>query len=225
MRANRTKLLGAAVLLLVFIVSCTLLDGNTGWVPVLGNLVSAARMRSYAARVYPDLKPEEPWARYDPEDGNYFLTFTLKNGGGGRSLYYDLDAGLVTDERRRTVLRKELGIAEYPQVNGNRAYWDARWDPGDPDTPVVSIRLDVCDSRSAPVPDEEAMREAMADRAMSSMGSCPPGRRSIPSPCNYSHEAQEDKRGGSLWHSITVELPEDTPLTREMVLSGELESR
>lgn len=183
MRANRTKLLGAAVLLLVFFASCALLDGSTGWFPVLGNLVSAARMRSYAAQVYPDLKPEGLWARYDPEDGNYFLAFTLKNGGGGRSLYYDLDAGLVTDERRRTVLRKELGIAEHPQVNGNRAYWDARWDPGDPDTPVVSIRLDVCDSRSAPVPDEEAMREAMADRAMSSMGSCPPGRRFIPSPC------------------------------------------
>mgnify|MGYP007025297348 CR=1 FL=1 len=80
---------------------------------------------------------------------------------------------------------------------------------------------------------------------------------------HYSHEAQEDERGGSLWHSITVELPgassrfktswatlrqlplsrgmrwkstvcsppqtesnsPGTPLTREMVLSGNLESR
>lgn len=225
MRANRTKLLGAAVLLLVFIVSCTLLDGNTGWVPVLGNLVSAARMRSYAARVYPDLKPEGLWARYDPEDGNYFLAFTLKNGGGGRSLYYDLDSGLVTDERRRTVLRKELGIAEHPQVNGNRAYWDARWNPGDPDTPVVSIRLDVCDSRSAPVPAGEAMRAVMADRAMELYRELSPRTPVHTVSVHYSHEAQEDKRGGSLWHSITVELPEDTPLTREMVLSGELESR
>ncbi|MCI8970397.1 MAG: hypothetical protein HFF99_02920 [Oscillibacter sp.] len=225
MRANRTKLLGAAALLLVFFASCALLDGSTGWFPVLGNLVSAARMRSYAAQVYPDLKPEGLWARYDPEDGNYFLTFTLKNGGGGRSLYYNLDAGLVTDERRRTVLRKELGIAEHPQVNGNRAYWDARWDPGDPDTPVVSIRLDVCDSRSAPVPAGEAMRAVMADRAMELYGELSPRTPVHTVSVHYSHEAQEDKRGGSLWYSITVELPEDTPLTREMVLSGELESR
>ena len=220
MRANRTKLLGAAALLLVFFASCALLDGSTGWFPVLGNLVSAARMRSYAAQVYPDLKPEGLWARYDPEDGNYFLTFTLKNGGGGRSLYYNLDAGLVTDERRR-----QNGIAEHPQVNGNRAYWDARWDPGDPDTPVVSIRLDVCDSRSAPVPAGEAMRAVMADRAMELYGELSPRTPVHTVSVHYSHEAQEDKRGGSLWYSITVELPEDTPLTREMVLSGELESR
>ena len=38
----------------------------------------------------------------------------------------------------------------------------------------------------------------------------------------YSHEAQEDRHGGYLWHAITVELPEDEPLTREMVLAGKL---
>ena len=225
MRTKRIKLLGAAALLLVFLAAWALLEGSAGWFPVLGNLVSAARMRSYAAQVYPDLRPEGPWARYDPEDGNYFLAFTLKNGGGRRSLYYDLSSRLVTDERRRTVLRKELGIAEHPQVNGNRAYWDARWDPGDPDTPVVSIRLDVCDSRSAPVPAGEAMRAVMADRAMELYGELSPRTPVHTVSVHYSHEAQEDKRGGSLWYSITVELPEDTPLTREMVLSGELESR
>ena len=140
-------------------------------------------------------------------------------------MYYDLDSGRVTDERRRTLPRKELGIAEHPQVNGNRAYWDARWNPGDPDTPVVSIRLDVCDSCSTPVPAGETMRAVMADRAMELYRELSPRTPVHTVSVHYSHEAQEDKRGGSLWHSITVELPEDTPLTREMVLSGELESR
>ena len=70
MRTKRIKLLGAAALLLVFLAAWALLEGSAGWFPVLGNLVSAARMRSYAAQVYPDLRPEGPWARYDPEDGN-----------------------------------------------------------------------------------------------------------------------------------------------------------
>lgn len=225
MRTKRIKLLGAAALLLVFLAAWALLEGSAGWFPVLGNLVSAARMRSYAAQVYPDLRPEGPWARYDPEDGNYFLAFTLKNGGGRRSLYYDLSSRLVTDERRRTVLRKELGIAEHPQVNGQRAYWDARWDPGDPDTPVVDIRIDFSDRYSAPVPSEEAMREAMADRAMELYGELSSRTPVHTVSVHYSHEAREDERGGSLWHSVTVELPEGMPLTREMVLSGELKSR
>lgn len=183
MRAERTKLLGgAAALLLVFLGSCVLVDGSTGWFPVLGNLVSAARMRSYAAQVYPELTPEGPWARYDPEDGGYFLAFALKTGGGRRNLYYDLGSKLVTDERRRTVLREELGIAEHPQVNGQRAYWDARWDPSEPDTPVVEIRIDFGDRNSAPVPEEAAMREAMADQAWRSMRTYPPGPRFTASP-------------------------------------------
>lgn len=226
MRAKRTKLLGgAAALLLVFLGSCVLVDGSTGWFPVLGNLVSAARMRSYAAQVYPELTPEGPWARYDPEDGGYFLAFALKTGGGRRNLYYDLGSKLVTDERRRTVLRKELGIAEHPQVNGQRAYWDARWDPSEPDTPVVEIRIDFGDRNSTPVPEEAAMRAAMADRAMALYEDLSPRTPVHSVSVHYSHEAQEDERGGSLWHSITVELPDGTPLTREMVLSGNLESR
>lgn len=226
MRAKRTKLLGgAAALLLVFLASCVLVDGSTGWFPVLGNLVSGARMRGYAAQVYPELKPEGPWAWYDPVDGNYFLAFTLKNGGGQRSLYYDLGSKLVTDERRRTVLRKELGIAQHPQVNGQRVYWDARWDPGDPDTPVVDIRVDFQDQYSAPVPDEASMRAAMADQAMELYGELSPRTPVHTISVHYSHEAQEDERGGSLWHSITVDLPEGMPLTWEMVLSGELKSR
>lgn len=226
MRAKRTKLLGgAAALLLVFLASCVLVDGSTGWFPVLGNLVSAARMRSYVAQVYPGLTPESPWAWYDLEDGNYFLAFTLKDGGGWRSLYYDLGSRLVTDERRRTVLRKELGIAEHPQVNGQRAYWDARWDPSEPDTPVVNIRIDFGDRHSAPIPDEATMRAAMADRAMALYEDLSPRTPVHSVSVYYSHEAQEDERGGSLWHSIMVELPEGMLLTREMVLSGNLESR
>lgn len=75
-------------------------------------------------------------------------------------------SGLVTDERRETALRRELGIARGPQIDGHMACWQARWDPRDPDTPVVDIRIDFGDGCSAPAPDEEAMREAMADQAM-----------------------------------------------------------
>lgn len=226
MRGKRAKRLGgAAALLLAFLAACALLEGSTGWFPVLGNLVSAARMRSYAAQVYPDLRPEGPWARYDPEDGRYFLAFTLKNGGGRRSLFYGLDSKLVMDEGRRTALRKELGIAEHPQVNGDRAYWDARWDPSDPDTPVVDIRIDFQDRASDPVPDEEAMRTAMADRAMELYEDLSPRTPVHTVSVYYNHESEEDRSGGSLWHFITVDLPEDQPLTREMVLSGKLRKR
>lgn len=196
-----------------------------GWSPVLGNLVSAVQLRSYAAQVWPGLEPEGPWAWYDLKSGGYSLEFALENGGGRRTLSYDLKAGLVTDKRRATVLRKELGVAKSPQINGCQASWQARWTPSDPDTPVVDIRIDFRDRRSAPVPEETAMREAMADRAMELYEELSPRTPVHSVSVRYNHEAQEDKQGGSLWHIIAVDLPEDEPLTREMVLGGKLVSR
>ena len=221
MDMKRTKILGGAALLLALLAAFALLSGSVGWFPVLGNLVSAAQLRTYAAQVYPDLSPEGPWAKYDPVCSGYFLDFTLKDGGGRRSLY-DLRSGLVEDERRETVLRKELGIAESPEVNGHMAFWWAKWTPGDPEEPVVGIRVDFRDKDSAPVPDEDAMRSAMADRAMELYEELSPRTPVHTVSVHYHHEAQEDRHGAPLWHSITVELPEDTPLTRELVLSGKL---
>lgn len=86
---------------------------------------------------------------------------------------------------------------------------------------MVEIRIDFGDRNSTPVPEEAAM----ADRAMALYAELSPRTPVHSVSVHYSHEAQEDERGGSLWHSITVELPDGTPLTREMVLSGNLESR
>lgn len=211
--------------LLAILAVLALLWAALGWSPVLGNLASAIQLRTYAARVWPGLEPEGPWAGYDLKSGGYYLEFALENGGGRRALYYDLKSGLVGDERRETVLRKELGIAKSPQVNGRQAFWQARWKPWSPEEPVVDIRVDFGDRRSAPVPDEETMREAMADQAMALYEELSPRTPVHTVSVHYNHEAQEDKSGGALWHIITVDLPEDTPLTREMVLAGKLISR
>nr|WP_325213314.1 hypothetical protein [uncultured Oscillibacter sp.] len=220
---NILKRAGGCLLALLAVL--TLLWTVFGWSPVLGNLVSAARMRSYAAQVWPGLKPEGPWAWYDLKSGGYCLEFALENVGGRRALDYDLKSGLVTDTRRAAVLRMDLGIARHLQINGRQAYWRARWDPSDPERAVVDIRIDFGDKRSAPVPDEETMRTAMADRAMELYEELSPRTPVHRVSVYYSHEAQGDKHGGSLWHSITVDLPEGEPLTREMVLAGKLVSR
>ena len=225
----KTKLVKAAKKtapwLLAVLAVQALMWAALGWSPVLGNLVSTVQLRVYAAQVWPGLEPEGPWAWYDLKSGGYCLEFALKSGGGRRILSYDLKAGLVTDKRRATVLRKELGIAKSPRVNGRQAFWQARWKPWSPEEPVVDIRIDFGDRRSAPVPEEETMRAAMADRAMELYEELSPRTPVHTVSVHYNHEAQEDKSGGALWHCITVDLPEDQPLTREMVLAGKLVSR
>ena len=215
----------AAPWLLTILAVQALMWAVLGWSPVLGNLVSTVQLRSYAAQVYPDLAPQGHWAWYNPEDNQYYRAFTLKNGGGRRALGYDLKSGLVDDERRETVLRMDLGIAESPRIHGYQAFWRARWRPWSPEEPVVDIRIDFRDKHSAPAPDEETMREAMADRAMELYEELSPRTPVHSVSVHYSHEAQKDKHGAPLWHSITVDLPEDASLTREMVLTGKLVSR
>lgn len=88
MKGKRARILqGAAALLLVF-AACVLMIGRVRWLPVVGNLVSAARMRTYAAQVYPDLAQKGLWAGFGPEDSHYFQSFALKSGRGERCLYY-----------------------------------------------------------------------------------------------------------------------------------------
>ena len=48
---------------------------------------------------------------------------------------------------------------------------------------MVEIRIDFGDRNSAPVPEEAAMRAAMADRAMELYEDLPPGPRFTASPC------------------------------------------
>ena len=225
MKTRTAKIAGKAAYWLPALLAVqALLWAVLGWSPVLGNLVSAIQLRAYAAQVWPGLEPEGLWAKYDPVSNGYFLDFTLKDGGR-RPLGYDLKSGLVEDEHRETILRKELGIAETPEVNGHMAFWWAKWTPGDPEEPVVGIRIDFRDRNGTPVPDEAAMREAMADRAMELYEELSPRTPVHSVSVHYSHEAQKDKHGAPLWHSITVDLPEDASLTREMVLTGKLVSR
>lgn len=219
------NLLLASACLLAFLNGLVLLYVFTGWAPVLGNLISAAQLRSYTAQVYPELVPGHYWAAYDLKNGGYGLDFSLKNGGGHRYLTYDSRSGTVQDERRETVLRMRLGIAKSPEVNGNMASWGAQWSPRDPETPLVSLGIRLRDKTDVPVPDEAAMREIMADRAMELYAALSPRTPVHTISVQYGHDAVQKNEYETLHYLITVELPEDTPLTREMILSGKLKTR
>lgn len=218
------------VILLIFVVGpvCLYALLRLGWPPVIGNLSAAGKLRAYAAQVYPDAEAGSCWAGYNLVDGCYYLDFQNR-AGGSRTLRYDTDGRLVRDERREEALRRDLEIDKAMRMNGfekGGAYWWARWDCRDPETPLVTLRTDFWDKAGDTVPDEETMREIMADRAMELYAALSPVTPVDKVSVHYSHDAMEEaKDGGTQWYWITVELPEDTPLAREMVLSGKLESR
>lgn len=219
-----------AVFLLVFVAGpvCLYAILRLGWPPVIGNLSAAGKLRTYAAQVYPDTESEGRWAGYNLVDGCYYLDFQNR-AGGSRTLHYDADSRLVRDERREEALRQELEIDKALRMNGFQeggAYWWARWSYRAPEAPLVTLRLDSQDGKDVPMPDENAMREIMADRAMAYYQALSPVTPVHTVSIHYRHDAMEEaKSGGLQWYWITVELPESTPLTREMVLSGKLESR
>lgn len=219
-----------AALLLVFVVGpvCLYAILRLGWPPVIGNLSAAGKLRAYAAQVYPDAEPEGRWAGYNLVDGCYHLEFQNR-AGGSRTLHYDADSRLVRDERREEILRQDLEIDKAMRMNGFQrggAYWWARWDCRDPETPLVTLRLDSQDGKDVSMPDENAMREIMAARAMVYYQALSPVTPVHTVSIHYRHDAMEEaKSGGLQWYWITVDLPEGTPLTREMVLAGKLEHR
>ena len=103
--------------------------------------------------------------------------------------------------------------------------WGASWNPETPELPHISMRADCSDAADVPVPDEAAMREKMATRAMEVYDALSPLSPIHRVTVGYAHRGVDDKDGGQLWNRITVALPQGEPLTREHILSGALEVR
>lgn len=215
----------AAVLLLVFAIGPLTLYALLvlGWPPVIGNLTAAHAMRTYAAQVYPNWEAKRFWAGYNLVNNKYYLHFDYG------TLYYDRDGGLVRDEARADALQGELGVRsalrEANEQPGHDFLWSAGWKPKDPETPYVSLRVDVYDSPGAPVLEEDAMREKMAGEALKAYELLAPVTPVDRFSIHYCHQGVKGKEPGLIWNIITVDLPERTALTREQILTGPLTVR
>lgn len=212
-----------AVFLLVFVVGpvCLYAILRLGWPPVIGNLSAARAMRSYAAEARPEWEAKGAWAGYNLVNGDYRLNFTCGE------LHYDRNNGLwlVRDERREDALRSELGITWRLKEGGELSdyvRWNAGWRPGDAETPYISLRVDYSSKPGDPVLEEEAMREIMADHALEVYDRVAPAAAVDRFSIYYTHHAVNAEHGRTKWHSITVELPEGTALTRGQILSAPL---
>lgn len=220
----RRFIIAAFFLVFLMIPLCLYTYMRLGWPPVIGNLLAARSMTSYAAQVHPDWTPEDGWASYNLVDNGYDLSFT--DGAQSHSLGYA--NGVVQDREREEALREELEIEKVLRVNGlwlpgRYTYWGVRWPAKTPDRPQITVDVDFYDSADTPVPDEAAMREKMADEAMRAYEALAPVTPIHRFSVGYCHRGISAEHHGNVWNIIRVELPEGTGLAREDILDGTLE--
>lgn len=195
-----------------------------GFPPVIGNLLSARAMTSYAARIHPDWTPEGGWANYNLVVDGYDLSFS--DGTASHSLGYA--NGVVQDEEREEALREELEIDKALRVNSLwlpdrcTTYWSVRWRSDNPEQPFISVTVDFYDSANTPIPDECTMRERMADEAMRAYEALSPSAPIHSFSVRYCHQGVAAEHHGNVWNIIYLELPEGKTLTRDKVLSQRL---
>lgn len=94
--------------------------------------------------------------------------------------------------------------------------WSAQWPADAPDRPWVMVRTDFY--LDAPVPEEQTLRMALADRAMevyTVMAAVTPIRR-FSVACGIREERE------TAWYRITVELEDGKALAREDILNSKL---
>lgn len=217
----------AAVLLVIFVIPAGFyIVMRLGWPPVIGNLLAARSMTAYAAQIYPDWTPEGGWASYNLVDNGYDLSFS--EGGEARLLGYA--KGVVQDREREEALREELEIDKIIRVNGlwlpDRLItdWGVRWPAKTPDRPRITVDVTFYDSSDVPVPDKAAMREKMAEEAMRAYEALSPATPIHTFSVRYCHRGVRGAHNELVWNIIRVELPEGERLTREEILSGELDA-
>ena len=210
-------LIPAAVILLLYL----------GWPPVIGNLTAARAMDQYAAQVYPEWEAEDIWAGFNPVDNGYYQEFT--DGTNRYSLSSNRTGSRVWDDARADAYRQERGINDaLSRLNAGYGYamfW-VNWSSGAPDFPLVTLRVDLSDGPEVPVPDEAAMREKMADRALEVYEAIAPLTPIHKFAVLYHHPAlDEEDVVGSQWYRIEVILSDEIPLERDDILRGTITKR
>lgn len=211
--------IGVILCVLAMLPALFLLILRLGWPPVLGNLSAARAITQYAAQVYPEYRAEGPWAGFNLVDGYYWLR--VSGEGGTRSLGCDLEERLIWDRERAAALEEELNVGRALRSLGvlePKGYtdWSAQWPADAPDRPWVMVRTDFY--LDAPVPEEQTLRMALADRAMevyTVMAAVTPIRR-FSVACGIREERE------TAWYRITVELEDGKALAREDILNSKL---
>lgn len=215
-----------AAVLLVFLILplCLYTLLRLGFPPVIGNLLSARAMTSYAAQVHPDWTPEGGWAVYNLEDGYYWLSFTE----GGQSYSLGCADGMIWDKVREEALWEELELSKALRMNGLRqpgkfeTHWYTSWSAAAPEQASASVFVYVYEDADAPVLTQAACKEEMAEQLMAVCEVlAPAGPIRFLSLSRYRHTGPQEE---DPWERTTlqVELYEGEVLTREAVLSGEL---
>lgn len=221
----RRFIIAAFFLVFLIIPLCLYTYMRLGWPPVIGNLLAARSMTSYAAQAHPNWTPEGGWAVYNLVSDGYHLSFS--DGAQSHSLGYA--DGVVQDRERAEALREELEINKVLRVNSlwlpdrYTAYWGVCWPAKTPDQPRIMVDVNFYDSTDTPVPDEAAMREKMADEAMRAYEALTPVTPIHRFSVRYCHRGISAEHHGNVWNIIRVELPEGTGLAREDILDGTLE--
>lgn len=223
-RYFHTSVIAAVLLVFLIIPLCLYIALSLGFPPVIGNLLAARNMATYAAQIHPEWTPEAGWAGYNPVDGGYYLSFA--EGAQSHSLGYA--KGVVQDKEREEALREELEISKVLRINGlwlpdrYTTYWGARWPFDAPDQPRITVDVTFYDSADVPVPDESAMREKMVDKAMQAYEALAPATPIHSFSVRYCHRGVEKQHNGLVWNIIRAELSEGESLTQEDILSGTL---
>ncbi len=223
-RHFRTAAIAAVLLVFLVIPVCLYIVLRLGFPPVIGNLLAARNMSDYAAQIHPEWTAEGGWAGYNLVSNGYNLSFT--EGNQSHSLGYA--NGMVQDREREEALREELEISKVLRINGlwlpdrYTAYWGVRWSEKTPDRPRVTLDVTFYDSSDAPVPDEAAMRERMAEEAMRAYEALSPVTPIHAFSIRYCHRGIVGQHKELVWNIIRVELSEGEGLTSEDILSGTL---
>lgn len=201
-----------------------------GWPPVIGNLLAARSIEQYAAQIYPDWEADSHWAGYNLVDNGYYLAF--HKGEEQLSLRIDWPDQTISDDGRAWALEERLAMDEavkdfhlwkcYPYQH---IFWAARWSVEEPEQTRITVRVDLSDAADDPVLNEAAMREKMATRAMEVYDTLSPLTTITCFSVHYAHWGVESQNDGVIWNRITIELPQGEPLTREAILSGELQTK
>lgn len=222
------KALGASFLLSITLIPAILfLVLYWGWPPVIGNLTAARSMNQYAAQMYPEWKADDVWAGYNLVDDGYYQEFY--DGETRYDLSSNRSGSMISDNEREAAYRRERGIDEaLNRLNAGYGYamfWMS-WSAGAPDIPYVTLRVDLSDGTEEPAPDEAAMRDKMADRALEVYGAIASLTPVHKFAVLYHHPAlDEEDVLGSQWYRIEVDLGDGRPLTREDILFGKLTKR
>ena len=216
------------ILIALLLMLYSILSIAIGFPLGFGNMMARSHAQDYCEEVYPEATLGK--TVYNPVDSNFSTRINLEDDNF--TIGTNPNQKVVVDYNRMEVFLQESGAFEVlsklqrshipiDQYGFITCY--VYWNYDDPMTPITMFRMDYSDSQTAPLPNDDEMKELLTPLALDCITSLNEYLPLNSIRLLYYHPDFDPDENGRTWRIMKMDLEDDTPMNRDLLKNASVE--